>query len=619
MSINVIRHTTQFFPNPKRIIARHYIPGDKDQAQNIIKKIIKMPDQEIKTVFSNILPNFSHHYRNITRIFENNFNSIKPILTELNIEENNLSTEKKITIGAHFTREYSVESDSFSNSSMVENPYQGDLKVGQKRIIVSFRATGKDQISSIVFRSGIIDENNNLTFEPPGDLVDLPKIITHYNYKKKVFLRKLAEMNLKKDVIDIVMDQLGDEFSYSELQAAIYNTPKKDLSFTRQKVIESINWLATSHNGVNFSLDTAISEHILYPVSYTENKGIEDARFVRFVDDDNSVTYYATYIAFNGYTILPKLITTKNFYHFQIEPLHGKYAHNKGMALFPCKINGMYAMLSCIDKINNYIMFSDNIHLWQNAHKIQEPSHSWKLTKIDNAGSPIETENGWLVFTHSVGPTCTYSLGAILLDRKDPTKVISQLDELLLVTNSEERVGYVSDIVYPCGSIIHNDKLIITYGMSDYSSDFAVLSLNEIMYALLPESFRSKLKPVSEKQVSILVVEDDPNVQTILEKFLTYEGYKITLASNGMDALMQVDKQNFDLIISDILMPKLSGIQLLEQMNKKEILIPIMFITGFHNLEYEIRSKELGAVGYIKKPIIRDVLIKKIKQFIGNT
>lgn len=616
MSINVIRQKIKFYPNPERVIARHYIPGNKDRARNIIKKILEMPDEEIRTVFDYILRNFSHRYRNITRIFENNFNNIKPILTELKIDEDTLSTETKIIIGAYFTREYSVESTAFFNPSIVEDPYQVDLKIGQKRIIVSFRATGEGHISSIAFRSGIIDKNNNLTFEPPGDLVDLPEIITRYTYNKKSFLRKLTEMNIKKDVVDMVMDQLSDEFTYGELQAAIAHTKKKDLSYTRQKVIESINWLATSHYEVSFSLDTALSERILYPVSYTESNGIEDARFVRFVDDDDSITYYATYTAYNGYTILPKLIVTKDFYHFQVEPLHGKYAQNKGMALFPRKIKGKYAILSRIDGVNNYIMFSDDIHLWQDAQKIQEPLYPWELVKIGNAGSPLETEYGWLVITHCVGPMRTYSLGAILLDLKEPTKVIGRLDEPLLTANNEERIGYVPNVVYSCGSIIHNDELIIGYGMSDYASGFAVVPLNELMYALLPDASRSKFRPATEKQVSILVVEDDPNIQKIIHKFLSQEGHEITLASDGIDALMRVAEHDFDLIISDILMPNLNGIQLLEQMNKKEIKIPIMFITGFHNLEYELKSKELGAVGYIKKPISRDILLKKVNQLI---
>ncbi len=618
MSINIIRQKKKFYPNPERIIARHYIPCNKDQARNIIKKILKMSDQEVKTVFDYILRNFSHRYRNITRIFENNFNNIKPILAELNINEDTLSTEKKIIIGAYFTREYSFESAAFFNPSIVEDPYQSDLKIGQKRIIVSFRATGESHISSIAFRSGIINENNKLTFEPPGDLVDLPEIITRYVYNKKIFLRKLDEMNIKKDIIDIVMDQLRDEFTYGELQAAISNIKKKDLSYTRQKVIESINWLATSHYEVSFSLDTAISERILYPVSYTESNGIEDARFVRFINDDESITYYATYTAYNGFTILPKLIVTKDFYHFQVEPLHGEYAQNKGMALFPRKINGKYTMLSRTDGVNNYIMVSHDIHLWQNAQIIQEPLYPWELVKIGNAGSPIETEHGWLVITHSVGPMRTYSLGAILLDLKDPSKLIGRLNEPLLVANSEERIGYVPNVIYSCGSIIHNDQLIIAYGMSDYASSFAIVSLNELLSALLPQS-EIKKTPASISRASILVVEDDPTVQKLIHRILTEKGHEIKLASDGIDALMWIAKQNFDLIISDIRMPNLNGIQLLEQMNKKEIRIPVMFITGFHNLEYELKSKELGAVGYIKKPITRDILLKKVKQLIDIT
>jgi predicted GH43/DUF377 family glycosyl hydrolase len=250
------------------------------------------------------------------------------------------------------------------------------------------------------------------------------------------------------------------------------------------KVIEAILWLAKSHYEVKFSLDTAISERVIFPVSISEVNGIEDARFVKFTDDNGEITYYGTYTAYDGYAILPKLIKTSDFYHFKIMPIHGAYAQNKGMSLFPRRIDGKYAIISRSDGINNYIMFSDNINIWETAKKIQEPVFPWELVKIGNSGSPLETEKGWLLITHGVGPMRTYCLGATLLDRDDPTRVIGRLKEPLLFPNEEEREGYVPNVVYSCGSIIHNNELIIAYGMSDYASGFASIPLNELLSKL---------------------------------------------------------------------------------------------------------------------------------------
>ena len=287
-------------------------------------------------------------------------------------------------------------------------------------------------------------------------------------------------MNIHKDVIGLVMDKLGDKFIYGELQASIAVAMKDTrLSYTRKKVVEAINWLADAHYEISFSLDTAISERVIFPTSYTESNGIEDARFVRFVDDDRIITYYATYTAYNGYAILPKLLQTKDFYHFNIMPINGEKAQNKNMALFPRKIKGKYAMISRFDGVNNYIMFSDNINIWQDAQKMQEPKYPWEFVQIGNCGSPVETEKGWLLITHGVGPMRKYCLGATLLDLDDPSTVIARLREPLLEPNDEEREGYVPNVVYSCGSIIHNNKLIIPYAMSDYASTFASISLDE--------------------------------------------------------------------------------------------------------------------------------------------
>ena len=250
-------------------------------------------------------------------------------------------------------------------------------------------------------------------------------------------------------------------------------------------MIEAINWLANSHYEVTFSRDVAISERVLFPVSYSESNGIEDARFVKLTDDDGSVCYYATYTAYNGFTILPKLLKTKDFYHFKIMPIHGIYTQNKGMSLFPRRIDGKYALISRCDGSNNFINFSDKINVWRNAEKLMEPKYSWEFVLIGNCGSPIETEKGWLLITHGVGPMRMYSLGVALLDLEDPARVIGRLKEPLLVPNDKERDGSVPNVIYSCGSLIHNGELIIPYGISDYASSFAAISLDELFDNLL--------------------------------------------------------------------------------------------------------------------------------------
>jgi len=243
-------------------------------------------------------------------------------------------------------------------------------------------------------------------------------------------------------------------------------------------------WLAKSHNDLKFSLDSAISERVIFPTSETEKNGLEDARFVKFTDDNGEIIYFATYTAYDGITILPKLIETKDFYHFKSLAIYGEIARNKGMALFPRKINGKYVMLCRIDGVNNYIAYSDNINIWHEAKLIQKPKFPWEFIQIGNCGSPIETEGGWLVITHGVGPMREYVLGASLYELDNPEKEIGRLKTPLLEPNAEEREGYVPNVVYSCGSIIHNGNLIIPYGMSDCASTYASINLNELLNEL---------------------------------------------------------------------------------------------------------------------------------------
>ncbi|KKK77169.1 hypothetical protein LCGC14_2856300, partial [marine sediment metagenome] len=282
-----------------------------------------------------------------------------------------------------------------------------------------------------------------------------------------------------------IMEHLPQKFEYHILKNAV-DTLLKDTSISMDKrtALEEMTWLVDSYYDVEFSIDSDISERVLLPISESESRGIEDARFVNFTEDDGTKKIYAVYTAYNGHTIIPKLLSTEDFYTFRIMPMHGNGAQNKNITLFPRKIKGKYAMLSRIDGYNNYLMYSDRKTLWQNPQKIQEPEYPWEFTQIGNCGPPIYTEDGWLIITHGVGPMRRYSLGAALFDLEDPSKLIGRLKQPLLSPLEEEREGYVPNVVYSCGALVHHNNLILPYAVSDYASSYAVVDLGELLYTL---------------------------------------------------------------------------------------------------------------------------------------
>ena len=446
-----------------------------------------MSDTEVNTVLSQVLRAYSKRHRNISQIFEKHFKKISVLLDELGVKPGKVSQSRKALLGAYFTMEYSIESSAFFNPSIVEDPDQSKTGRDEKRVIISFRATGEGHLSSIVFRSAVIDKDCNMIVEPVGKMLAEADRIKRHIYKKKSFIKALDEMQDFDNKIfpSFVLEKLGGSFTYGELKMAVEEIKKThQLSPKKELIIIQMLWLALSHYEIDFSFDSAISERVIFPISFTERNGIEDARFVKFIDESGEVTYYATYTAYDGVSILPKLLETKDFYHFKCSPLHGELAYNKGMALFPRKINGKYAMLCRTDGVNNYLAYSDNIKVWREAKLIQEPKYPWEMIQVGNCGSPIETGEGWLVITHGVGPMREYALGASLFELDNPEKEIGTLKTPLLVPNEEEREGYVPNVVYSCGSIIHNGNLIIPYAMSDYASTYASINLEELLKEL---------------------------------------------------------------------------------------------------------------------------------------
>jgi len=487
MRIQTERHAIRVNPDAKRVIARYFFNGE-NRAKDVIRRVMALPEDKVFCIISPLLQEFSQRHRNITKILYRNCNRIKGYIEALQISFENLTHWRKLLIGSYFTHEYSIESAAFFNPSIVEDPDQSGLEIGQKRLIISFRAVGEGHISSIVFRRAIIDKDNQLEILPTGNYVDEAEMIRDIVYEKKLLFERIVTARIDNSVIKDLEGKLADKFDYDILQRTISDLQIRQHSDRKKTELEKVLWLSDSYSNISFSLDTDISDRVIFPMSELERKGIEDARFVKFTEYDGSIMYYATYTAFDGALIMPKLLQTKDFYDFEVRPLHGDGAKNKGLALFPRRINGHYTMLSRIDGVNNYIIYSDNIILWENPQLLQQPLQPWELIQVGNCGSPIETEHGWLVITHGVGPMRRYVLGALLLKIDDPSIVVGRLKEPILSPNQDEREGYVPNVVYSCGGIVHNEKLIVPYGLSDYSSSFVTVDLKALLDKIISDT-----------------------------------------------------------------------------------------------------------------------------------
>ena len=468
--------------NISRVILRPYFPPTEQHIVNIIERVLSLDAIKAERLLDSIMHDFSHRHRYFREALKKNFSAVAHHVPK----GKKLNEDQEFLIGAYFTAEYSVEAAALFNPSIVSMPCEKTDAEGTDRFIMSFRAVGEGHISSIEFRSGMIDSNGDIYFDPISQYVRTPRIHTDFNYDRELFRLKLHDMGASDRVSAWLLSDLSDEFTLAEMEQKIaeHYTGNHVRSEDRISAIEMALWLARSNYEIVFRPDHQISERVIFPVSESEKGGIEDARFVSFVEDDGTVIYYATYTAYNGEKILPQLIETRDFISFKISTLYGKLAQGKGMALFPRKINGQYVMLSRQDEENNAIMFSDNVHFWNHAKTIQTPMFPHEFFKLGNGGSPIEISEGWLIVTHGVGPLRTYSLSIALLDLEDPTRVISCVDEPILVPNEQDREGYVPNVVYSCGSMIFNNLLIIPYASADQRCGIATLDMESLLARL---------------------------------------------------------------------------------------------------------------------------------------
>ena len=452
----------------------------------IISRIMLLPEDQVDLLLGEISTEFSRRHQHIRRLFLERFEQVHELLPS-GIE---LSEQRQLLIGSYFLAEYSLESAALFNPSIVPHPDQGGLPAGALRFILSLRATGEGHISSVTFRTGIIYADQRIEVLTPTGFLAEPSQVPNPLYEKGMFARKLFELGLTNDFTRRVMHKLGESFALEDLRASLQTEQFRlpdGMAREDQAAAQGIWMLARSNYEVQFQPDQELSERVLFPATPSQRNGIEDARFVRFQNDDGTHVYYATFTAYDGRVVLPELVETSYFLRFRFISLNGPAAENKGMAIFPRKINDLYAMLSRQDNENIYLMFSDNVHFWNERQVLLKPVFPWELVQLGNCGSPIETAAGWLVLSHGVGPMRKYCIGAFLLDRNDPSKVIGRLREPLLKPDENEREGYVPNVVYTCGALLHNGQLIVPYGLADHATGFATVPLEEILAAMQPE------------------------------------------------------------------------------------------------------------------------------------
>jgi predicted GH43/DUF377 family glycosyl hydrolase len=485
LAIPLKRSKTILKPDPSRVLLRQFEPGDAGRMRRIIERIMAVPETEVGTLLAQVSADFAQRHLHMWRRFMERFAELQELLPE----GAEISEQRQLLMGSYFLAEYSLESAALFSPSMVLHPDQTDLPGGAVRFILSLRATGEGHISSITFRSGIVHRDLRIELDPAGNLLTEPRQIANTVYEGPLFQRKLQELGLESDFTERVLERLGWSFGLETLRDALtaelqHSSHAHGEAGEDQLRAQSIWMLARSNYEVQFEQDQELSERIIFPSTPSQRNGIEDARFVRFRKDDGTHVYYATFTAYDGRVIMPELLETSDFLRFRFISLNGPEAENKGMALFPRKVNGAYAMLSRQDNENIFLMCSDNVHFWNERRLLLKPTFPWELVQIGNCGSPIETEAGWLVLSHGVGPMRQYCIGAFLLDLEQPSKVIGHLREPIITPEPSEREGYVPNVVYSCGALLHQGQLIIPYGLADHATGFATVPLGDVLAAM---------------------------------------------------------------------------------------------------------------------------------------
>jgi predicted GH43/DUF377 family glycosyl hydrolase len=462
-------------------IARFFWPGSPQRAAAVIDRVRGLDTQAVSRMLASCLRDFGGRYDDLAAIFLHHYDEAAErvaITGEPPLEQRQL-------IGAYFTMEYAYASAAFFNPSIIADRDQSGVPAGSVRFVMSLRAVGEGHVSSLVFRTGIIDDRGEVSIDPVPSRSRRLRVVEDRTFRKRRFRQKLIEAGAHSDMSDGVLDRLGETFNLSDLEEALERVRGTlDHEARLADTDDALRWLAHSNYQVRAPDDAELSQLVLFPISENESNGLEDMRLVTLTEDDGTSRIYGTYTAYNGSRVLPQLMEMKGGRTAEVHTLSGRFAINKGMALFPRRLGGRYAAITRHDGRNLFLATSDNIRLWNEARLIQEPRYPWEFVQIGNCGSPLETDAGWLLLTHGVGPMRRYCIGAMLLDLDDPTRVIGQTPEPLMLPSPEKTGGYVPNVVYTCGAMVHNGTLVIPYGISDVETGFAAVALPELLAAL---------------------------------------------------------------------------------------------------------------------------------------
>jgi predicted GH43/DUF377 family glycosyl hydrolase len=490
-----VRSGQRLRPDASRTVTRLFVAGQEEvgggesRAAGVIARLLALEEHDVECALEDVMARFGERHQRFSDTLVDHADRVVHRVGP----GVKLSTARRLLLGATFTHEYAVEAAALCNPSIVLHPDQSGVPGGAARFIMSVRGIGEGHRSSIGFRTGLVGSDGVVLIDQPGAF-PVVGVVGAASLDREVMQGRLRELGHDGESLAFVLDLLHDRFSLGELERAL-DTLRSELA-TRHRADETIALVRTvahSTYSASFSPDTGISERVLWPATSIESHGMEDARFVRFVEDDGQVTYYATYTAYDGSHVSQQLIETSDFVRFAISPVVGGAAANKGLALFPRRIGGQYVALSRRDRETNAIATSDNPRRWDRSVVCQVPARSWELIQLGNCGSPIETEAGWLVLTHGVGAMRTYSIGALLLDRDDPTKVLGQLAEPLLTPSPDEQNGYVPNVVYSCGALLHRDTLVLPYGIADGAIGVATISAPALLDRLCNGGERRRL------------------------------------------------------------------------------------------------------------------------------
>lgn len=461
-----------------RVILRYLDFRQSSRIRSVLQRAMRIPPRRIRAILQSVEESFSRHHRDLMGTLRENYERAAQHVRGIG----DLSEGQKLLVGAHFTMEYSIEAAALFNPSIVPHPDQRGLPEGSVRFLMSLRATGEGHVSSIVFRRGVIDRRGTVSFDPPPRYACPASPVPDRILDKNAYVWLLRNHGLYEGLAASVVERLSDPFPVSQLRGALRILSRgKGVEAGFRRLSQTLIWMAVANYRLCFPDDRMPSEIVIFPATPYESRGMEDVRLVRFVDEDGEVRYYGTYTAFDGLRVYPMLLETCDFHSFHVAALSGRYAKNKGMALFPRRIDGHYVMLSRYDGENLFLLRSHNLHVWNVAERLQSPREDWELVQVGNCGSPIETEAGWLVITHGVGIMRQYCIGASLLDLRNPSKVIGRLRQPLLTPTADERVGYVPNVLYSCGSMTHQSRLIIPYAMSDSRISFATVAIRDLV------------------------------------------------------------------------------------------------------------------------------------------